>query len=486
MGKLLTSSILALGLLGFLYLSTPAFLNGSHLPLVQPVLADHVNCFDPSNAQEPHCGGSGTTTTSTQPNCFDPNNAQNPACSTGGILSILEDIKSFFTTGLLLVVAKVIYYATVTIRWVLMGTGGNTLSADASTNEIMEAGGALGMIGYLVQGLYDNPPPVSAGDYLATIHPITETFASSHPTGTVGQDALSPLIIPWILIRNVTYGLFILILVATGLMVMFRSKIDPRTVVTVQAALPNLVVSLVLITFSFALAGLVIDFGRLLQEVIRTLMVSSGMLPIDQQVGTTLSDMWRAFTFNNNNPVTFSESVNANPTNLISGLQTDLLNTLTAIAGEIVTIVILIFSFIISFQLFFILLFKYVGLLVKAVFAPLSFLVGALPGRGGTSAGWFRDYLADVLAFPAILFLLNLALFVKQYDLGVGNTDPFNLFGGSAGLGSLVALGILIFATKVPAAIEEALEAKHSGYVAGSGAKPEQLAKKVPIIGNFL
>ncbi len=44
-----------------------------------------------------------------------------------------------------------------------------------------------------------------------------------------------------------------------GLMVMFRQRINPQTVITAQAALPGLVIGLILITFSYFLAGLISD-----------------------------------------------------------------------------------------------------------------------------------------------------------------------------------------------------------------------------------
>ena len=42
-------------------------------------------------------------------------------------------------------------------------------------------------------------------------------------------------------------------------MIMFRVKINPQTVVSLQTMIPKLVTTLILITFSFAIAGLVID-----------------------------------------------------------------------------------------------------------------------------------------------------------------------------------------------------------------------------------
>ena len=63
----------------------------------------------------------------------------------------------------------------------------------------------------------------------------------------------------WSATRNMAYLISIILLIATGFMVMFRSKINPQTVVTVQMILPKLAISLLLITFSLAIVGLVLD-----------------------------------------------------------------------------------------------------------------------------------------------------------------------------------------------------------------------------------
>ncbi|KKU29127.1 MAG: hypothetical protein UX80_C0006G0072 [Candidatus Amesbacteria bacterium GW2011_GWA2_47_11b] len=63
----------------------------------------------------------------------------------------------------------------------------------------------------------------------------------------------------WTATRNMAYLISIILLISAGFMVMFRSKINPQTVVTVQMILPKLALSLLLITFSFAIVGLVLD-----------------------------------------------------------------------------------------------------------------------------------------------------------------------------------------------------------------------------------
>lgn len=75
----------------------------------------------------------------------------------------------------------------------------------------------------------------------------------------IGFSVIKPFANIWKIFRDFSYMLLVLILIAIGFMVMFRTKIDAQTVITVESALPRIVMSLILITFSFAIAGFMID-----------------------------------------------------------------------------------------------------------------------------------------------------------------------------------------------------------------------------------
>jgi hypothetical protein len=63
----------------------------------------------------------------------------------------------------------------------------------------------------------------------------------------------------WTASRNTAYLFIIVLLIAAGFMVMFRFQLNPQTVVTVQMMIPKLAVTIFLVTFSYAIAGFVID-----------------------------------------------------------------------------------------------------------------------------------------------------------------------------------------------------------------------------------
>lgn len=74
-----------------------------------------------------------------------------------------------------------------------------------------------------------------------------------------GFASLSPVQAMWTASRDAAYGLFVIAAVVLAFMIMFRVKINPQTVITVQSAIPKIVVALILVTFSYAIAGFLVD-----------------------------------------------------------------------------------------------------------------------------------------------------------------------------------------------------------------------------------
>jgi hypothetical protein len=64
-------------------------------------------------------------------------------------------------------------------------------------------------------------------------------------------------------------------------MIMFRAKLNPQTVISVENALPKIVVALLLITFSFAIAGFLIDLMYISIGIIAVLFSNAPNVPAD-------------------------------------------------------------------------------------------------------------------------------------------------------------------------------------------------------------
>ena len=120
------------------------------------------------------------------------------------------------------------------------------------------SGGALGTTTSLIGLLYTNRP-IRTTDYLASVGEGLGVKTAHAQVAGSGANVLSPILNLWQVSRNISYLIMIIIFVIIGLMVMFRQRINPQTVITAQAALPGLVIGLILITFSYFLAALISD-----------------------------------------------------------------------------------------------------------------------------------------------------------------------------------------------------------------------------------
>jgi hypothetical protein len=136
-------------------------------------------------------------------------------------------------------------------------TGGITIAtSDTGTSKVSYVpGGAIGSLNNIISPLYDMP--ISGTQYIARAK--DEFLGATYATGF---QELQPLIPIWKTIRNIIYILASIVFVIIGIMLMLRIKINPQTVITIQNSIPKLITSLILVTFSYAIAGLVIDISR--------------------------------------------------------------------------------------------------------------------------------------------------------------------------------------------------------------------------------
>lgn len=123
---------------------------------------------------------------------------------------------------------------------------------------------------------YTNPP-ASGVYWLASSLQNAGFIPKTYAAEGIGFGALKPFINLWKVFRDVSYMLLVLILVIIGFMIMFRMKLNPQTVISVENALPKIVVSLLLITFSFAIAGFLIDLMYVVIAITISLMSNNNM-----------------------------------------------------------------------------------------------------------------------------------------------------------------------------------------------------------------
>lgn len=129
----------------------------------------------------------------------------------------------------------------------------------------------LGFISNLITLPFSNPP---ASGIAWTYSGLANAgfFPKALAAEGIGMGSIQPFAKIWKIFRDVTYLLLVIVLIAIGFMVMFRTKINPQTVISVENSLPKIIIALILITFSFAIAGFMIDLMYMLIAIIVSIL----------------------------------------------------------------------------------------------------------------------------------------------------------------------------------------------------------------------
>lgn len=143
-----------------------------------------------------------------------------------------------------------------------------------------ENGGLLGVVTQGITFLYMTPV-TTTHDYISYVEhsfglskpAYAAASASCNPAFGIGFCGLSPLTQIWSIFRDFVYLLFAFVFVVVGLGIMLRVKIDPRTVMSVQNQIPKIIISLILVTFSLAIAGLLVDLMYVVTAVVLNLFI---------------------------------------------------------------------------------------------------------------------------------------------------------------------------------------------------------------------
>ena len=368
--------------------------------------------------------------------------------------------------------------------------------------------GAIGIISQLSDGLITKPP-VSTTEYLADLGKSIGIKPVYAQEGQTGQQRLSPVLPIWKAFRNLAYLIFVIIFVIVGFMIMFRAKINPQTVISIESAIPNLIITLIVITFSYAIVSLMIDFiwvsiyliiGFLSssgvigtgagKEVIKTSIFGGSVLDI----GTT-NVFYGSETAGEGVVYRAAQAVGQTVNELLWGGGAGIVKSALTqwITGNIVYAIFAIAVLFSLFKLFFQLLLSYIGIILAVIFAPLQLLTNAFPGSNSL-VNWLKGLLANILVFPAtvLLFLLAAAL-TGSSSWGVGEGVgyagqsegggfPLLVVGNPEALQGLIGLGMIMMAPKVVSMIKEALKVE-KGAGMGAAIAPIVGAVNMPLQG---
>lgn len=125
----------------------------------------------------------------------------------------------------------------------------------------------VGFVGKIFTFQFSNPP--ASGIYwVADSLQKTGLIPNTYATEGIGFASIKVFQPIWKIFRDFALLLLVVFLILSGFMIMFRTKINPQTVITLENSLPRIVVSLLFIVFSFAIAGFLIDLMYIVTIII--------------------------------------------------------------------------------------------------------------------------------------------------------------------------------------------------------------------------
>lgn len=366
---------------------------------------------------------------------------------------------------------------------------------------VTPGGGAFGSVTAVMTAMYTNPP-TSTTDYLANLGGDLGIIKPAHAqVPGSGASIIEPVRLLWTITRNVAYLAFIIIFVAVGFMIMLRSKISAQAIISIQTALPGLVVGLILVTFSYFISALIIDASFLGVQVAAQIFMQVKDPNNPNQVfnvfGANIpnwaanSNLFQLFTgsvrfVDNANEITLGtqhllDSIAGSTfpvTNIILAVIGGIIGFLTfagggwiaAIAGLagglllpfiiglLVPLILIIALFIQFVRLLFKLIGAYVSLLVSTITAPFIILYSSIPGKGGSLASWWKTMLANSLIFPAVFAAFLFAGMILYTQPASWSTTP-PLFGGLSTelLRLIIAYAIILGTPAIPDMVKKAM-----------------------------
>lgn len=369
------------------------------------------------------------------------------------------------------------------------------------------------VFGYITQGIaipYMNPPASGiywVYDTLQNNNLVPKSYAAEG----IGFSALKSLTGLWKIFRNVAYLVLVIILISIGFMIMFRVKLNPQTVISLENSLPRIVVTLLLITFSFPIAGFMIDLMYILMAL--GIMLFSGYIDIPTNLSTIAGNGWSLFgeifnwtKINDVGPALFqilpaatgyilrgviaftglvivgsfqySKEVQKAADKTIGGLLNAVIHSLlgAVIGGALFILTPLIISFVvylsslfIFFRIFFLLFKSYIKIILLIIFSPLMLLLVAIPGQKMFMI-WIKQMFSNLIAFPIVSTLIVLSSVISGLNTeGRLWSPPFLYSNQDEPVIILVSIGILFLIPDIIKVVRGAIGIKEGTLGTGAG-----------------
>lgn len=290
-----------------------------------------------------------------------------------------------------------------------------------------------------VLSFFTNNPASGIGyviNTLSRLHLVPQAYAQE---AGFGYKNISITLNFWRVIRNFAYALTTIAVVVMAFMIMFRVKINPQTVITVQSTIPKVAITLILITFSYAIAGFMVD---LMYVVIGLGAAIVSALPPSVDFSTWYYLMTSGFLGLGiiGNYILYGILFFVGL--MFSGAGASVLgSTIPGLAiwfviSLVITIILLILFIWHSIKTIFLLFKTIASIYIAVIFAPIQIGLGLI-NQGMGFGVWLKGLVANLAVFVVISFLFALGTIFGMYGFLLG---LINIMGNNQWLFDLLAL----------------------------------------------
>ena len=396
----------------------------------------------------------------------------------------------------------------------------------------------------LLVGAWDATDQVSGTRFIAD---TLEDAGAVNPAvaAPTGYQTFQPVIEVWKIMRNISLGFIMIIGMILAFMILLRVR-SGQGYVTIMNALPKIIVGIILIISSYAIAGLMVDIGNLAQKVIVNIFYNHTFVTISDNVSVsnyprnlyfdgdyndpaaieradghtetyeqdfhifrlmskvTQIDYWGDMCPNDSSqvcPVELTDIIRV-PTNI--GFLDRGLSILEDIpADELLQLILTIIILTNVLKIFFSLLSAFAKMIIFTMFSPIVMLF--YPLSSGALTGWIRNFLASSLMFPGAFLMMFLAAIImggssapwwttEDMAMGISGHAPdlltYTISTGSDGtvnfLGKIIGLMIVMMIPHLQPFLNQTLKVAENIMVTGAMQGFKSGFSKVPILGSFV
>lgn len=249
--------------------------------------------------------------------------------------------------------------------------------------------GVLGDINKGIVAMYT--PPASTQTYVADLMKSANIIPAAQAQG-LGFSALDPILETWKAFRNLAYLFFVVAFLVIGFMIMFRTKVG-QAAITAQQAIPSVVIAMLAVTFSYAIAGFMIDIMYVVMYMLAGFFTEGPDIVTRNMFGL-VGLMFRGTTGSTQNAIEqFMEDA------LNIGLVGEAIAWMSSLLGTVIIGIAILFA---TFKVFFELVKTYVAVLIQIIFSPIILMFGAFPGKN-VFGKWIKDLSGNLILWPVVL-----------------------------------------------------------------------------------